>query len=131
MGTNPDATSSELLALYRRFTPEQLRALADMADQQLLLEQEFADELQTVAGREPITLDSSGAVRYRVDCRSRRQARLRNETAPTCSWKRDDCGFTCQQCGAWVGEQMPGGRTLGAVLEFAQEAGQGVPTDIA
>lgn len=85
---------TDLLAM----PPDHLRALRDLAEQQIALE-----AIPPAATRLPI-FSRGGDPVMPIACRTRTSAIISGEDPPRCTWRRDAAagGYGCRVCGRWL-----------------------------
>ncbi len=102
MGADDLAALQHLVALG----PDRVRALQELAESWIAAEQEMADHPR----RLPVV--QNGRLVHPIACLTRVDARRRDEPEPSCTWAKDGCGYTCEVCKRWEGEEMPRGQFI-------------------
>jgi hypothetical protein len=80
-----------------RLNPRQHRALLDILEQQIALEDDGPHSPRPALG----VVDGDGVI-YQVACLARFNAALKAEPPPDCRWTKTDVGHVCTACGRLV-----------------------------
>ena len=81
-----------------RLSPRQHRALLDILEQQIALDDEPHPARPALG-----VVDGDGVI-YQVACAARFQAAMHGEPGPVCRWTETDVGHACTACGKLVRE---------------------------
>jgi hypothetical protein len=82
-----------------RLSPRQHRALLDLLEQQIALEDEEPLPARPALG----VVDGDGVI-YQVACSARFTAAIKAESTPVCRWAEGPAGLACSGCGKVVRE---------------------------